>query len=148
MSMLYRLERGMLEETFKHVRQCGDGRDECQILWLSSWDKPEVISKVVHPKHAAHFGGFVLDDDWLNKFWMELGDTNMGIRFQVHTHPGEAFHSKTDDDFPILHKPGFLSLVIPNFGLGAVGFKDAYLTEIQTNGGWQEVPIESRLVLT
>jgi hypothetical protein len=148
MSMVYQLERGMLEETFKHFRQCGDGRDECQILWLSSWDKSEAISKVVHPKHAAHCGGFVLDDGWLNDFWLELANTNMGIRFQVHTHPGKAFHSKTDDDYPIIHKPGFLSLVIPGFGLGPVGFKDAYLTEIQSDGRWQEVSIPSRLVLT
>ena len=112
----------------------GRGREECQILWLSSWDAPEVIAKVVHPKHVAHRGGFVLEDRWLNDFWMELGNTNMGIRVQVHTHPQEAFHSPTDDEFPIIHKPGFLSLVIPNFGLGPVGFRDAYLTEIQIDG--------------
>ena len=112
----------------------GRGREECQILWLSSWDAPKVIAKVVHPKHVAHRGGFVLEDRWLNDFWMELGNTNMGIRVQVHTHPQEAFHSPTDDEFPIIHKPGFLSLVIPNFGLGPVGFRDAYLTEIQIDG--------------
>ena len=139
----------MLEETFKHFRQCGDGRDECQILWLSSWDKSEAISKVVHPKHAAHRGGFLCSmTAGSTTFGWSWSDTNMGIRFQVHTHPGEAFHSKTDDDYPIIHKPGFLSLVIPGFGLGPVGFKDAYLTEIQSDGRWQEVPVPSRLVLT
>jgi hypothetical protein len=64
-----------------------------------------------------------------------------------HTHPGEAFHSSIDDEFPIIHKPGFLSLVIPNFGLGPVGFADAYLAEIQPNGRWNEVSISSRLAL-
>ena len=34
------------------------------------------------------------------------------------------------------------------FALGPVGFKDAFLTEIQPNGQWQQVAIESRLVLT
>jgi len=148
MSAMYRLKREMLEETFKHFRDCGRGREECQILWVSSWASPEVIAKVVHPKHKAYRGGFLLDDRWLNDFWMELGNTNMGVRFQVHTHPQEAFHSPTDDEFPIIHKPGFLSLVIPKFGLGAIGFKDAYLTEIQPDGRWQEVAIPSRLVLT
>jgi hypothetical protein len=41
-----------------------------------------------------------------------------------------------------------LSLVIPNFGLGPVGFNEAYLTEIQPDGRWQEVATSSRLVLT
>lgn len=137
----------MLEATFEHFRQCGRGRDECQALWTSSWSSPERLTRVVHPKHTAHPGGFVVDDAWLNKFWLELGATNSGIRVQVHTHPREAFHSKSDDDHPIIHKPGFLSLVIPNFALGPVGFKDAFLTEIQPNGRWQQVEIESRLVI-
>jgi hypothetical protein len=147
-SVVYQLARGMLEETFQHFRTCGRGRSECQVLWVSSWAEPDIITRVVHPKHSAHLGGFVLDDHWLSDFWMELGDTDSGIRFQVHTHPGEAFHSKTDDDFPIIHKPGFLSLVIPNFGLGSVDLNDAYLTEIQAHGGWREVAIPSRLVIT
>lgn len=137
-----------MEETFRHFRECGCGRHECQALWLSVWSQPEIITKVVHPKHAAHSGGFVLDGDWLNDFWLELGETNMGIRVQVHTHPGKAFHSRTDDEFPIIHTPGFLSLVIPNFGLGPVGFQEAYLTEIQPDGHWKKVPIASRLVPT
>ena len=78
--------------------------------------------------------------------WLQSG-ARVHFRVQVHTHPLEAFHSPTDDEFPIIHKPGFLSLVIPNFGLGPVGFEDAYLTEIQGDGGWREVAIPSRLVL-
>ena len=39
------------------------------------------------------------------------------------------------------------SLVIPNFGLGPVGFEETYLTEIQPDGRWMEVSIDSRLVL-
>jgi len=147
MSTPYHLARGLLDETFRHFRECGYGRDECQALWLSPWSQPNIITKVVHPKHAAHFGGFVLDDAWLDDFWLELGRTKTGIRVQVHTHPGEAFHSRTDDEFPIIHTPGFLSLVIPNFGLGPMGFDEAYLTEIQPEGHWKEVSIASRLVL-
>ena len=146
--MVYRLNKGVLEDTFKHFHTCGQGRQECQVLWLSPWGAPQDISKVVHPRHKAHLGGFELDDQWISDFWLELGNTNMGIRVQLHTHPLEAFHSEIDDAFPIIHKPGFLSLVIPNFGLGPVGLDEAYLTEIQSDGQWQEVAIASRLVLT
>src|SRR5579863_5892449 len=145
--MTYRLKREMLEETFGHFRACGCGRRECQVLWLASRAAPQDVVRVVHPRHRAHAGGFVLDDQWLSDLWIELAQHNMSIRIQVHTHPGEAFHSPTDDEFPIIHRPGFLSLVIPNFGLGPVGFADAYLTEIQVDGRWQEVSTRSRLVL-
>jgi hypothetical protein len=145
---MYRLPRRVLDETFAHFRRCGCGRRECQVLWIGPWDKPDSIVRVVHPKHEAHRGGFVLDDHWLNAFWFSLAQESMGIRIQVHTHPGEAFHSPTDDAFPIIHTTGFLSLVIPNFALGPIGFADAFLTEIQEDGRWREVAIAKRLVLT
>jgi hypothetical protein len=148
MSVIYRLPRNILDQTFAHFRGCGRGRRECQVLWVSPWDAPETITKVVHPKHEAHVGGFVLDNGWLNDFWFGLAQENLGIRIQVHTHPGEAFHSPTDDAFPIIHTTGFLSLVVPNFAFGPIGFEQAFLTEIQEGGRWREVKIADRLIVT
>jgi hypothetical protein len=147
-SATYRLPRRILDETFAHFRDCGRGKRECQVLWVSPWDAPETIAKAVHPKHEAHVGGFVLDDRWLNEFWFTLAQENLGIRIQVHTHPGEAFHSPTDDAFPIVHTTGFLSLVIPNFALGSIGLENVYLTEIHEDGSWREVATAERLILT
>jgi hypothetical protein len=145
---MYKIAGPLLAATFAHFRECGRGRRECQVLWISSWDVPEILTKVVHSKHQAHAGGFVLDGQWISDFWQDLGNTNMGIRVQVHTHPMQAFHSPTDDRFPIIHKPGFLSLVIPNFGMDAISLSSAYLTEIQPDGRWHQVPITSRLEVT
>lgn len=89
-----------------------------------------------------------MDSKWLNAFWLSLARNNHGVRVQIHTHPGEAFHSLTDDTYPIIHTPGFLSLVIPNFATGPVWFKDAFLTELQSSGHWEEVSISERFVLT
>lgn len=142
------LAPGLLERSFAYFRDCGQGRRECQVFWIGSWRSPEAIQHVVHPKHAARGDGFVIDDVWLSRFWLELAESKSGIRVQVHTHPRRAFHSVTDDRFPIIHKPGFLSLVLPDFGLGPVGFDGAYLTEIQNDGRWKQVSIDSRLVQT
>ena len=97
--------------------------------------------------HRASGNGHVLDDEWLSEFWFALSERNLGLRIQVHTHPQRAFHSATDDRSPMINSPGFLSLVVPNFGLGSVGFDGAYLTEIQADGSWKEVAIASRLTL-
>lgn len=143
----FHLPRDILRRTFEHFRACGEGRRECQALWLSPWASPATITEVVHPEHEAHIGGFVLDDRWLNDFWLRLARDSLGIRIQVHTHPGEAFHSPTDDAYPIIHTPGFLSLVVPRFALGPIGFERAFLTEIQDDGRWREIAIADRIVL-
>jgi hypothetical protein len=137
----------MIDETFATFRSCGAGRRECQLYWASSWNEPLALKHVIHPKHKSSFAGLVLNDAWISALWLELSDSSLGVRVQVHTHPGEAFHSATDDAFPLIHETGFLSLVIPNFGLGPVGFRQAYLTEIQPDGGWRQVPISERLLV-
>jgi hypothetical protein len=147
MSPPLRLPGRLLEETFGHFRRCGQGRRECQVLWVGPWSDSTRISRAVHSGHRAHAGGFDVDDGWLSDFWLKLAEEGLGVRVQVHTHPTHAFHSPTDDAFPVLQTPGFLSLVIPDFALGAIGFQAAYLTELQPDGGWREVSIPERLVL-
>jgi hypothetical protein len=143
-----RVSRSQLVDTFGHFRACGRNARECQVLWISNWSQPRVVTQVIHPKHQSHFGGFQLSEDWLQRFFIQLAETNCGVCAQVHTHPEEAFHSPTDDRFAIVQSPGFLSLVIPNFAQGEVGFDDAYLAEIQDSGKWGQVNIVETLEVT
>jgi hypothetical protein len=145
---IVRIARAKLVETFGQLRSCGDGKRECQVLWLSSWADPDEINCIVHPIHAAHMGGFELDSSALTELWRQLAKTKSGIRVQVHTHPGDAFHSVTDDRWPIVSTPGFLSLVIPTFALGPVGFDGAFLAELGADGRWYEVEPTSRIAVT
>lgn len=142
---MFRLQRSMIEETFEILRSCGSNRHECQIYWLSRWDSLSTITEIAHPLHISSRAGLCIDSDWISKFWLELARRNLGVRVQIHTHPEEAFHSATDDEFPLLHNVGFLSLVIPNFAMGPVGMQDAFLTEMQPNGSWRQVDIHSRI---
>jgi hypothetical protein len=142
---MFRLQYSMIEETFKILRSCGRNKHECQIYWLSSWDNPSVITEIAHPRHTSSRAGLCIDGDWINKFWLELASRNLGVRVQIHTHPDEAFHSATDDEFPLLHNAGFLSLVIPKFAMGPVGMQSAYLAEMQPSGRWEQVDIRSRI---
>lgn len=143
-----RLRARLLAETFEHFRTCGQGRRECQVLWTGPWAQPDTITMAVHSAHRAHAGGFQVEDVWLNEFWVNLAARGHGVRVQVHTHPFEAFHSQTDDAYPIVQMPGFLSLVIPKFGLGSMSFDDAYLCEITATGGWRPVDIAARIAVT
>ncbi len=143
--MAYRIRRGLLESTFEQFRSCGCGRNECQALWVGPVADPQRISRLVHPVHDASPVGFQVDPEWLTQFWLDMAREQLSIRVQVHTHPGAAYHSATDDAFPIVHSPGFLSLVIPRFATGLVGFERAYLAQIDADGRWFEADIQRLL---
>jgi hypothetical protein len=133
------IPRELFAETFSHLRECGRGRDECQVLWISPWANPQAITAVEHPKHIAHSSGFELDSSWVTSFWKQLARDRTGIRCQVHTHPGRAYHSSTDDDWPVVHTAGFISLVIPNLAIGEPTLEGSYLAELQQDGTWCDV---------
>jgi len=70
------------------------------------------------------------------------------IKAQVHTHPGVAFHSATDDRWPIVSQPGFLSIVIPDFAMGDVSLKGAWIGRLGEDGTWHRVtPAEEVIAL-
>jgi len=135
----------MIDETFAIFRSCGASERECQLYWVSKWDDPANLVAVVHPRHTSSPYGLSIESAWISAFWNELADQGQGVRVQIHTHPGEAFHSEIDDAYPLLVDTGFLSLVIPDFAMGPVGFDRAYLAEIQPDGSWLEVPINERI---
>jgi proteasome lid subunit RPN8/RPN11 len=139
------LEKGVLEQAFEHLRRCGAGRRECVVYVTGPVAEPNVVDGVVHPRHTASPGGYDLDSEAIAQLWRDLVTEQRSVRVQIHTHPGPAFHSSRDDALALVHTPGFLSLVIPNFALGPVGFDGAFLAERADDGHWVMALIETRL---
>jgi hypothetical protein len=57
---------------------------------------------------------------------------------RIHSHPGEAFHSPTDDDNPVLTAEGSISIVAPYFGLGLRRGLSACAVLILADGRWRK----------
>lgn len=55
---------------------------------------------------------------------------------RIHSHPGEAFHSSTDDANPGLTAEGALSIVVPYFGLALRNGLDACAILVRRGGRW------------
>lgn len=72
----------------------------------------------------------------LNQWLFEHKET-LGI--QLHSHPFEAYHSETDNAFPIATEIGALSIVVPNFCRGGL-WDPGTVTYRLRSGGWREVP--------
>ncbi|WP_424187703.1 hypothetical protein ACOBQX_07915 [Actinokineospora sp. G85] len=70
---------------------------------------------------------------------LALGDDDLYVA-RVHSHPGEAFHSRADDANPVLTHQGALSIVVPFFGLGLrKGLANCAVFR-RENDSWKDLP--------
>jgi hypothetical protein len=129
--------------TEKQFRSCGARGHECLVVWTCSIASPSRIVRAVHLPHAATAISTQVDAATLAEFNGDLlarGETAVA---QLHTHPGAAFHSSTDDEYPLVHSSGFLSIVAPSFGEGGLfGFPRCFVAEYRGRGHWRSLPAE------
>jgi hypothetical protein len=132
---LLRLAGEIIHETFCTLRECGRGECECAVYWTGPSDS-NLVNGVKHPIHQRSPFGYAINDGWLTDFWKHLAASKRSIKAQVHTHPGEAFHSATDDNWPIVSQAGFFSIVIPDFATGDISLNNAWVGRMQADGAW------------
>lgn len=58
---------------------------------------------------------------------------------RIHSHPGRAFHSETDDRNAVLTHQGAISIVVPYFGLGLRRGFEACAVYILRGAEWTEL---------
>ena len=61
---------------------------------------------------------------------------------RIHSHPGLAFHSPTDNANPAITHEGALSIVVPFFGLGLRRKLNACAVLVRRRGEWVQVDDE------
>jgi hypothetical protein len=135
---LLRLASNIVMTSVDVLRSCGRGACECVVYWTGPAGE-DVADAVDHPVHLRSTFGYEIDSNWLTQFWKRLAAARRSVKAQVHTHPAEAFHSATDDRWPIVSQAGFLSIVIPDFAEGESTLERAWIGRLQPNGTWQEL---------
>jgi hypothetical protein len=145
---LIRIPRRVWASSLSTLRECG-GRNqrECVVFWLELTNKPGSIVAAVHPAHTATVGHYEVDQQWLHECWVQLRERHRSIAAQVHIHAGRAFHSFSDDEGPVVHVPGFLSLVLPSFALDDDCLEAAYLAELDASGSFRQAAIADTLAV-
>jgi hypothetical protein len=135
---LLRLAKDVVRPTFRTLRECGRGECEC-VVFLTGAAAGNLIDGLEHPLHTRSPFGYEVNDHWLTEFWKRLATLRRSVKAQVHTHPHEAFHSKTDDEWPIVSQVGFVSVVIPDFAAGEPSFESAWVGRLQDDGKWRRL---------
>lgn len=59
---------------------------------------------------------------------------------QIHSHPGRAYHSSTDDAYSVVTRVGGLSIVVPEFAAGSLDPRSWAVHRLDERARWQRVP--------
>lgn len=115
----------VLVDTITFLRRVGSEGCEGFVVWgghLVDDDTFRFTTAIVPAQQASMtehgllvtVGGQALFE--INK---RLHEQSQILAAQVHSHPTEAYHSSTDDTFPIATLVGALSIVVPDFARNA-----------------------------
>jgi len=140
------LATGIFGTTFRTLRECGRGKSECAVYWTGPAND-DVVDGFEHPVHNLSAFSYDVDDNWLTEFWKRLAASKRSVKAQLHTHPGLASHSATDDQWPIVSQAGFLSIVVPHFAAGEPSLDKAWVGCIQADGTWRRLASATEAVI-
>lgn len=125
----------------EQLRQAGTAGNERFILFSGVIEQKRLLVRTMHvPKQSAYKldGGLCVrvDADELHRLNVWLYEHKERLAIQVHSHPTEAFHSDTDDAYPMVTTRGGLSLVVPDFARDGVRGPRTALYRL-SKAGWQ-----------
>lgn len=107
----------ILRKTLNIFREYGNDYLEAFALWVGKEKGTTfAIKNVWFPKQENTMITYFISDIVVHYINVRLNKKKYTVIAQLHTHPGEAFHSCIDNHFSILILPGSFSIVAPDFG--------------------------------
>jgi hypothetical protein len=128
--------------THAHLRAKGEANSEGVVLWIGTLEPPTIRGAVI-PEQETSYGRFRVPLAARQQLTRDLAGTGTTVIAQVHSHPGQAFHSPIDSAEAIPRRAGAFSLVIPDFGARDTLSDGAALYQLDQTGTWNPVPIEA-----
>ena len=119
------IPNSVLSSTIKFLREVGASGFEGFVLWSGNRSDRRSFrfATAVIPQQRAMIteSGLLVTVDGQELFEVNRTTHARGeiLAAQVHSHPTDAYHSSTDDTYPLVTLIGALSIVIPNFATNA-----------------------------
>lgn len=88
---------------------------------------PDVLNTGIIRFDGRYFGGL----------WEHCRHVAMDVVADVHTHPGPAFQSPSDQAHPMIARAGHIALVMPNFAMPPLRLDDIGIYRYLGNKTWE-----------
>lgn len=140
----FRVSARVVHATVAALRFAGRDGLEAFVLWSGRRDGDIFTVADLHfPKQTSYrsYAGLCVkvDGSELHRLNVWLYEAKQVVGVQIHSHPRSAYHSDTDDAFPMATIDGSLSIVLPWFardGWESAEIAAYRLEEVE----WVEVP--------
>lgn len=129
----------------QHLRKAGARGNEGLVLWIgqSRGTVFQVTQAFVPRQRGIRTPDgvcVVIDGDALHELNVALYRHGLVLFGQVHSHPGAAYHSATDDEHAVATKVGSLSLVVPDFARRPFSLDETAVYRLNADKQWECVP--------
>lgn len=136
--------KNSLKEAYDFLGEVGLKSFEAVALFAGEINQKQAIVKVVIcplQESSRSLDGllYTVGGEELHKINMWLYKNKMKLIAQIHSHPTEAYHSETDDKYPIMSTLGGLSIVVPNFAGDQLNHLDWAYYRLFPECTWKEL---------
>jgi Prokaryotic homologs of the JAB domain len=137
------LDRVVIHTTLQTLKKFGARGEEGLVLWLGRIEPGHARVSQVYVPHQSSISdengmGYFVSGETLFELNKTLAESGLRLIAQVHSHPGEAYHSHADDRYAIVTVEGGLSIVVPDFG-DAPAEPAAWAVYRLSSGKWREL---------
>ena len=134
----------VVTDTERSLREAGRDGYERFVLWSGMVRGTDFLVRTTHVPEQRSYrlpDGLcvTIDGPALHALNVWLFDHREVLGVQVHSHPKDAYHSETDDTFPVVTLLGGISLVVPDFCVDAM-FAGGHAVYRLTHDGWEDQP--------
>lgn len=139
------VKRSVADQLQEYLRRAGSRDCEGVGFWLGAVHGKTFHATVgVAPRQEAvksPDGGVavVIPGEELHKLGVWLYRQRLEIGVQVHSHPADAYHSDTDDDFAVAARAGSLSIVVPDFARRPFALEECAVHRLDGFGKWKPI---------
>jgi hypothetical protein len=117
MNSILQVPSSIVDSSLELLREAGKVRSERVVFWLGKRraDAPCLVDDLYLPTQEAAKDYFHIPAASMTQLMGVLARQRVTLLAQIHSHPGEAFHSEADDRWAVVRHRGALSIVVPEF---------------------------------
>ncbi len=89
--------------------------------------------------HVLDTGIIRFDGRYFGALWERCRETQLDVVADVHTHPGAAYQSPSDQAHPMIACAGHIALIIPNFAIPPLRSSEIGIYRYLGNKNWEQL---------